>query len=166
MSTAGIATQTLIQVATERSMRGRVMGLYGLIYRGSPSLGALWAGMAASHFGFRWPVLAGALLVMVVCAWTFTGLERMIAIPGNARPRRGCVSPTCHASSSAGYAWHCSGASDSVTAVPRASGEFDRSLCLDLQRAGADRVVEAVAEKGGGFNDAGKTRCACGGRCR
>jgi predicted MFS family arabinose efflux permease len=79
MSTTGIATQTLIQLATERSMRGRVMGLYGLIYRGSPSLGALWAGMAATHVGFRLPVLLGALLVVGLCAWTFTGRERMIA---------------------------------------------------------------------------------------
>jgi MFS family permease len=79
MSAAGIATQTLIQIATERSMRGRVMGLYGLIYRGSPSLGALWAGIASSNFGFRGPVVLGALLVIAVWAWVFTGRERMIA---------------------------------------------------------------------------------------
>ena len=61
-STAGIAIQTLIQLAAHRHMRGRVMGLYGLIFRGAPAIGALAAGLASAHFGLRWPVFFGALL--------------------------------------------------------------------------------------------------------
>jgi MFS family permease len=77
MSTAGIAIQTLIQLATDRSMRGRVMGLYGLIFRGAPAVGALAAGLASSYFGLRWPVLLGALMVILVWLWTFLGRERI-----------------------------------------------------------------------------------------
>ena len=77
MSTSGIAIQTLIQLAADRSMRGRVMGLYGLIFRGAPAIGALAAGFASAHFGLRWPVFFGALLVAAVCLWTYRSRERI-----------------------------------------------------------------------------------------
>ena len=79
MSTGGIAIQTLIQLATDRSMRGRVMGLYGLIFRGAPAVGALGAGLASAQFGLRWPVVFGALLVIAVCIWAFLARERIAA---------------------------------------------------------------------------------------
>jgi predicted MFS family arabinose efflux permease len=82
MSATGIAIQTLIQLAADATMRGRVMGLYGLIFRGAPAIGALAAGVASAHFGLRWPVLFGALLVIAVCLWTYRGRDRIaLAIP-------------------------------------------------------------------------------------
>jgi predicted MFS family arabinose efflux permease len=78
MSTAGIAIQTLIQLAADHSMRGRVMGLYGLIFRGAPAIGALGAGVASAHFGLRWTVFFGAMLVIAVCLWTYSSRERII----------------------------------------------------------------------------------------
>src|SRR4029078_13523105 len=57
MSTSGIAIQTLIQLASARAMRGRVMGLYGLMFPGSAAGGALCAGMVVSHIRQRWTVL-------------------------------------------------------------------------------------------------------------
>jgi MFS family permease len=74
VSTAGIATQTLVQLASDRSMRGRVMSLYGLIFRGGPSLGALGAGLLSVRLGLRWPVVIGA--VLLVGAWLWTYLAR------------------------------------------------------------------------------------------
>jgi predicted MFS family arabinose efflux permease len=79
MSTAGIAIQTSIQVATDRAMRGRVMGLYGLIFRGAPAVGALSAGLASAYFGLRLPVLFGALIVLAACLWTYLGRRRIAA---------------------------------------------------------------------------------------
>lgn len=79
MSTAGIAIQTLIQLATDRSMRGRVMGLYGIIFRGAPAVGALGAGLASAQFGLRWPVFLGALLVIAVALWTYLSRKRIAA---------------------------------------------------------------------------------------
>jgi MFS family permease len=79
MSCAGIAIQTLIQLAADRAMRGRVMGLYGLIFRGAPAVGALAAGLASSYFGLRWPVLLGALVVIIVWLWTYLGRARITA---------------------------------------------------------------------------------------
>jgi predicted MFS family arabinose efflux permease len=79
MSTSGIAVQTLIQLASDRNMRGRVMGLYGLIFRGAPAVGALGAGIASAHLGLRWPVVIGALLVVAVWIWTWMARERIAA---------------------------------------------------------------------------------------
>jgi len=78
-SSAGIAIQTLIQLAADRSMRGRVMGLYGVIFRGAPAVGALMAGLASAHFGLRWPVFFGALLVIAAATWNHLGRERIAA---------------------------------------------------------------------------------------
>jgi predicted MFS family arabinose efflux permease len=72
LSSAGIAIQTIIQLSSERSMRGRVMGVYGLIFRGAPGIGALTAGSASVHFGLRWPIIFGAILVVAATVWTFS----------------------------------------------------------------------------------------------
>jgi MFS family permease len=71
VSSAGIAIQTLVQLSSDRAMRGRVMGLYGLIFRGAPAIGGLAAGAASTWFGLRWPVVLGAFLVLAACAWTY-----------------------------------------------------------------------------------------------
>jgi MFS family permease len=78
-STAGIASQTLVQLASDRSMRGRVMGLYGLIFRGGPSIGALGAGIISVHLGLRWPVVIGAALLAAVWLRTYLIRERVAA---------------------------------------------------------------------------------------
>jgi MFS family permease len=89
LSSAGIAIQTIIQLSSERSMRGRVMGVYGLIFRGAPAIGALAAGTASVHFGLQWPVIVGALFVIAVAAWSFTRYaEICAALPGELREGR------------------------------------------------------------------------------
>jgi MFS family permease len=80
LSSAGIAIQTIIQLSSERAMRGRVMGLYGLIFRGTPALGALAAGAASVHFGLRWPVIVGALIVIAVSGWTYSKRAQIVAV--------------------------------------------------------------------------------------
>jgi predicted MFS family arabinose efflux permease len=77
LSTSGISIQTLVQLSSDRAMRGRVMGLYGLIFRGAPAIGALAAGLASAHFGLRWPVALGALMVIAVCLWTWRRRDRI-----------------------------------------------------------------------------------------
>jgi predicted MFS family arabinose efflux permease len=78
-SSAGTAMQTLIQLKSERRMRGRVMSIYSIIFRGAPSLGALIAGAASTHVGLRWPIVCGAMLVVGVCILTYWSCERIEA---------------------------------------------------------------------------------------
>ena len=88
LSSAGIAIQTLIQLSSDRNMRGRVMGVYGLIFRGAPAIGALAAGSASVHFGLRWPVIVGALIVIAAGAWAFSKHAKISAALPNAEAER------------------------------------------------------------------------------
>jgi predicted MFS family arabinose efflux permease len=69
MASTGIAAETLIQISVAPEMRGRVLGIYALLFRGGPALGALLMGAAAEYVGLRLPVLAGAAIVLLVSVW-------------------------------------------------------------------------------------------------
>lgn len=65
----GVAIQTLIQASVIPAMRGRVMGLYGVVARGGPALGALVMGTLSEYFGLPTPVAGGAVLCLVLWLW-------------------------------------------------------------------------------------------------
>ncbi|HXC91297.1 MAG TPA: MFS transporter [Stellaceae bacterium] len=70
MTITGIGAQTLIQAAVEVGMRGRIMALYGMIFRAGPALGAVLMGSLSERFGLRLPLAVGAV---VSCGfWAFT----------------------------------------------------------------------------------------------
>ncbi|CAK7255087.1 MULTISPECIES: MFS transporter [unclassified Shinella] len=79
MARASISAQTAIQLSVKAEMRGRVLAIYGLIFRGGPALGALGMGLASAQFGLRWPVVAGAALLLGGCCWAFPQREHIIA---------------------------------------------------------------------------------------
>ncbi len=62
MVTAGVGTQTLLQTSVEEDIRGRVLSLFGLIFRSGPAFGALLMGVASEVAGLRWPLAIGAVL--------------------------------------------------------------------------------------------------------
>jgi len=70
----GIAIQTLLQNAASQAMVGRVLGLWGMITRAAPAVGALMYGTAAEFFGLRAPVLVGVSLCMLM--WLRTWMIR------------------------------------------------------------------------------------------
>lgn len=71
------ATQTMIQSAVPDTLRGRVMGIWMIVYSGSVPLGCLWAGELAQTIGVG--------TVMTVSA-AFCGLLAMgVAISGQLR---------------------------------------------------------------------------------
>ncbi len=61
MTSGGIAVQQLVQMSVPDAMRGRVLSLFGMFFRGGPALGALIMGWTADAVGLRWPVAVGAL---------------------------------------------------------------------------------------------------------
>jgi len=65
----GTGTQTLMQHAVDGAMRGRVMSLYGMVFRGMPALGALAIGSAAEIVGFQVALAAGGVLCIAVFLW-------------------------------------------------------------------------------------------------
>jgi MFS family permease len=64
------STQALVQTAVENDMRGRVMSLYLLVFRGMPALGSLIDGIMAHAFGLRSTFLICALLTLA--AWAIS----------------------------------------------------------------------------------------------
>jgi predicted MFS family arabinose efflux permease len=81
----GTGTQTLMQNAVEGAMRGRVMSLYGLIYRGVPAVGALAMGSAAEFIGFQAALACGGVLCLGVFLWMLRHRHSMtLALEGGA----------------------------------------------------------------------------------
>ena len=65
MVVAGVGTQTLLQTSVEETMRGRVLSLFGLIFRGGPAVGALVMGAASEVVGLQAPVAAGTIIGLI-----------------------------------------------------------------------------------------------------
>ena len=74
----GTGTQALMQNAVDGSMRGRVMSLYGMIYRGVPALGALAIGSAAEFVGLQMAIAVGGLICIAALLWAFGRRKAMI----------------------------------------------------------------------------------------
>lgn len=73
----GTGTQSLLQTAVAGEMRGRVMSLYALVWRGTPALGAIVVGAVAEHTGLG-PAVAGAgAICMAGWLWSRTRLKTM-----------------------------------------------------------------------------------------
>ncbi len=74
MTITGIGAQTLLQAAVDVGMRGRIMALYGMIFRAGPSVGAVLMGSLSESFGLRLPLAVGAL---VSCGfWALSRLKQ------------------------------------------------------------------------------------------
>jgi MFS family permease len=63
--------QALMQMATDDRMRGRVMALYLLLFRGFPALGALALGFLADVIGLRTSIALSAGLSLIFLAMMF-----------------------------------------------------------------------------------------------
>ena len=72
MTSGGIATQQVVQFAVPDEMRGRVLGLFGMIFRSGPALGALAMGRIGDAVGLGWPVTVGALVGLAIYVYAFS----------------------------------------------------------------------------------------------
>ena len=55
-------TNTLLQTSASDEMRGRVMGIWALVFGGMMPIGGLEAGTLSHYFGVRWTVAIGAMI--------------------------------------------------------------------------------------------------------
>ncbi|HWD58370.1 MAG TPA: MFS transporter, partial [Stellaceae bacterium] len=86
MVITGIGAQTLIQSSTDRSMAGRVMALYGMIFRAGPALGAVIMGTASERLGLRLPLAIGAVISCACWALTLHRRKAIVASLEDAPP--------------------------------------------------------------------------------
>ena len=71
MVIAGAGTQTLVQQAVSPDKRGRVMALFGMVFRGAPALGALWLGGLSEWLGLSLALAVGCGLAGGVGCWAW-----------------------------------------------------------------------------------------------
>ena len=79
------SSMMLIQLAAPDQLRGRIMGIWMIVYSGSVPLGALWTGRAAQSWGVG-PVLEFSALVCVavgVLVWATGVLDPPRAMPAD-----------------------------------------------------------------------------------
>jgi MFS family permease len=71
---------SLVQAQVPEELRGRVMGIYGLVFFGLLPLGALWIGAVAEHASEPLAVLIGALVTLAyaVFIWFFVPAMRRL----------------------------------------------------------------------------------------
>jgi predicted MFS family arabinose efflux permease len=62
MTITGTGAQTLIQAAVDTRMSGRVMALYGMIFRAGPAVGAVLMGALSEYVGLRLALALGAVV--------------------------------------------------------------------------------------------------------
>ena len=77
-------SMVIMQGRLHGAVRGRVMSLWGLIFRGAPALGAVIVGALAEIWGFRAPMAGSALLFLAVWAVMMTrrrALARDLEMP-------------------------------------------------------------------------------------
>ena len=65
-SLALIGTQTFVQLRAPPPMRGRALSVHGLLFRASPSLGALMLGFASDLFRLTVPAVASGGIMLLV----------------------------------------------------------------------------------------------------
>lgn len=78
MTAAGTGTQTLMQNAVAGAVRGRVMSLYGIIFRGAPAVGALLLGTLSEFIGLQPALAIGGAVTLAVFLWLWR-LRRVTA---------------------------------------------------------------------------------------
>lgn len=93
MTAGGIATQQVVQFAVPDEMRGRVLGLFGMMFRSGPALGALVMGRIGDAVGLTWPILVGACIGLAV--FVFAMSRRRALRDALENPREDAVSEPC-----------------------------------------------------------------------
>lgn len=65
-------TNTLLQTSASDEMRGRVMGIWALVFGGMMPVGGLEAGAVSHQFGVRWTIAIGAIVCALAALVTWT----------------------------------------------------------------------------------------------
>ncbi len=72
-------TNTLLQTSSSDEMRGRVMGIWALVFGGMTPLGGLEAGTFSHYFGVRWAIALGAIICAAAAFIVWLIVRRMTA---------------------------------------------------------------------------------------
>lgn len=74
INTMSTSIQTITQATVQDDMRGRVMSLYSLIFRGLPAIGAVVLGVLADRIGLQTSFMIAAAVSLLV--WALVAVQR------------------------------------------------------------------------------------------
>ena len=80
LSISAVGVLSIVQTCVRGEMRGRVLSIYGIIFRGGPAVGGLVMGWIAEATGLRLPVAAGGVICILAWLWV---LKRMAQVNHN-----------------------------------------------------------------------------------
>lgn len=69
LNTVTTGIQALVQSSVDDAMRGRVMSLFTLIFRGTPAIGGFGLGVLAEFIGLRWTFALAAIICLAALVW-------------------------------------------------------------------------------------------------
>jgi MFS family permease len=78
ITVTSVGGQALIQNAVTGALRGRVISIYGMIFRAAPATGALIIGASSEVLGWHYPMAAGCLMCLVAWLWARSRRHQMI----------------------------------------------------------------------------------------
>ncbi len=73
----GTGTQTLIQASVAGHMRGRVLSIWGITFRGGPAIGALAMGALGDVWQYGAPIVLGGTICIATGLWMYRRLPRL-----------------------------------------------------------------------------------------
>lgn len=76
LTSMSTAVQAMVQSNVESHLRGRVMAIYTLIYRGTPAIGAVIIGLLAEYIGLQWAV--GICAAVCIIPWLLALKQRVV----------------------------------------------------------------------------------------
>lgn len=79
ITVTGVSGQALIQSAVSGELRGRVISIYGMIFRAAPASGALIIGALSEKLGWHWPLAISSAICLGVWVWARRRLKSMAA---------------------------------------------------------------------------------------
>jgi len=75
------AANSSAQLGTTGELRGRVMGIYMLVFLGGAPIGAPLTGLVAQHFGTRLAIVAGGAISMIATLVVAVLVARRRGVP-------------------------------------------------------------------------------------
>lgn len=69
LNTVTTGIQALVQSSVDDNMRGRVMSLFTVIFRGTPAIGGFFLGVLAEFIGLRWTFAIAAVICAAALVW-------------------------------------------------------------------------------------------------
>jgi MFS family permease len=90
------SANAMMQISSDPALRGRVMALYMTVVMGGTPLGSPFIGWVGEHFGARWTLVIGGVLVLVGVA-----LALLVFRLANRREAAGAAEPSIRAAAAA-----------------------------------------------------------------